>query len=115
MKKLSVTLFAATAIATLGLSGTAMAASSGDVSTMGWPTGCTNGKFDGPLGAKDGWQATCSNSNGGRYKALIICTPILGGNKITLEAPVWTTSGKSIVYCPPYTVRSSGGIMERSY
>ncbi|MEU0457364.1 hypothetical protein ABZ322_31155 [Streptomyces sp. NPDC006129] len=120
MKKLSAALFAAVAITTFGLQSTATAAeagSQGNVSVKGWPTGCKNGKHQAFLGSytAQGWYAECKNSNGGHYKATIICRPMDGGNDIYRDAPVWKSSGKSYVYCPEFTIRLEGGIIERSH
>ncbi|WP_159394807.1 hypothetical protein [Streptomyces sp. H-KF8] len=105
MKKSYSTLLAAMGIAacfTLGLQGTANAA------PTAWPTGCSNGKFD------NGWEARCSNSNGGSYKATVLCKPFDGGDLVVRDAGVWKTSGISYVSCPPLTGVNSGGIITRS-
>ncbi|MYS89851.1 MULTISPECIES: hypothetical protein [Streptomyces] len=120
MKKLSAALFAAAAMTAFGLQSTATAAeagSQGNVSVKGWPTGCTNGKYAKGLGGYTalGWQAQCKKSNGGHYKATIICRPFDGGDDIYRDAPVWKSSGKSIVFCPEASIRVEGGIKERSY
>ncbi|OKI62543.1 hypothetical protein [Streptomyces sp. MJM1172] len=121
MKKLSTALFLA-AIAAFGLQGTAVAAeagsqgASGNVSVKSWPTGCTDGKYSKSLGGYTalGWQATCTKANGGHYKATIICEPFDGGPKFTRDAPVWKTSGKSVVFCPEFSHRVVGGIIEKA-
>jgi hypothetical protein len=120
MKKLSAALFAAVAITAFGLQSTATAAevnSQGNVSVKGHPTGCKDGKYAKSLGGYTalGWYAECKKSNGGRYKASIICRPFDGGDDIYIDAPVWKTSGKSIVFCPESSIRIDGGLLSRSH
>lgn len=111
MKRTAAALFAAsTVIAMGGLQGTASAANS-EVSPMGWPTGCTFGRFTGDDAAA---QAICNKSNGGSYRAVVICAPLDGGKKIVREPSVWKTSGYSYVFCPPMTMYSSSGINQRA-
>ncbi|WP_329337195.1 hypothetical protein OG252_17885 [Streptomyces sp. NBC_01352] len=105
MKKLHSTLFAAMGMAacfTLGTQGAANAA------PAGWPTGCSYGKFD------NGWEARCTNSNGGSYKATVTCQPLDGGALIVRDATVWKTSGISYVFCPPMSFVKGGGIITKS-
>jgi hypothetical protein len=83
------------------------AAEPDDVSVMGWPTGCGNGKYD------NGWSAECSKSNGGSYSASAICRPYDGGPLVFRDA-AWRTSGVSYVFCPPLTQIQSGGINLKS-
>lgn len=83
-------------------------AASEDVSVKGWPTGCYYQKHG------NGALASCSNSNGGSYKASVICTPYDGGDLIVRDATVWKTSGPSIVNCPPLSSFYSAGINKRS-
>jgi hypothetical protein len=117
MKKLSYGLLAGMVIAgsaTLGGASTANAEPradgirSGSASVRAWPTGCTNGKFD------NGWSAKCTHSNGGSYRATVICQPYGGGDKVWRDANVWRTSGISRVFCPPLTQVLSGGIESRA-
>jgi hypothetical protein len=103
MKKVCAILFAAVAMATLGLQGTASA------TTAGWPTGCSYGKYD-----IDGAWAECSKSNGGVYRAVVICKPLDGGLNINKEASVWKTSGVSLVFCPPMSVYQVAGITSKA-
>lgn len=108
MKKLCATLFAAMVLTALGLQGVATAAPAG---ATGWPTGCSNSKIAGG----NGWLAKCSKSNGGHYKAVVICVPWGGeGSLITREAASWSSSGTSAVFCPPNSTVSSGGIMTKA-
>ncbi|MEU9865452.1 hypothetical protein AB0D99_31750 [Streptomyces sp. NPDC047971] len=100
---------AVTATAALGFHGSASAApASGDVTVMGWPTGCEYGSYD------NGSYAKCSRSNGGSYRATVLCYPMHGGNLVSRTAPTWKTSGVSKVFCPPLTLFSSAGIETRS-
>jgi hypothetical protein len=120
MKKLSAALFAAVAITTFGLRTTATAAEAGtqgNVSVKGWPTGCANGKYQAKFEGYTamGWYAECKKSNGGHYKATIICRPYDGGDDIYRDASAWKSSGKSIVFCPESSIRLEGGIIERSH
>jgi hypothetical protein len=90
----------------LGFQGVASAAPTG---ATAHPTGCTyQNNFS------NGAMAKCSKSNGGHYRAVVICTRQDGGGKITLEAPTWRTSGWSQVYCPPLTSFSSAGITTKA-
>ncbi|MGW0710375.1 hypothetical protein ACWD4G_31220 [Streptomyces sp. NPDC002643] len=117
MKKKHSSMLAAMGMAacfTLGLQGTANAAStghasvSGDVSIMAWPTGCSNGKYG------EGWEAQCRNSNGGHYKATVTCSPDSGGKAIVRYPSVWKSKGLSIVHCPPLTFVVGGGIITKA-
>ncbi|UUU25332.1 hypothetical protein [Streptomyces sp. DSM 40750] len=105
MKKTCAMLFAAIAMATLGLQGTANAASTA------WPTGCEYRKYFGDDAASEAW---CDRSNGGSYKAAVICTPLDGGNDVHHEATAWKRSGISYAFCPPRTRYKSAGIVTRS-
>lgn len=91
---------------TLGFQGTASAAPTG---AQGWPTGCTfQSNFN------NGAMAKCEKSNGGHYKAAVDCTRWDGGGVVTIEAPIWRTSGWSQVYCPSQTTFRSAGITTKS-
>jgi hypothetical protein len=108
MRKSSSKLLAAAGLAaclTLGVQGAASAAPAG---ATGWPTGCTNGKFD------NGWEARCTKSNGGHYRANVTCRPEDGGPLVWREATVWKSSGISYVFCPPLTQVLSGGITTKA-
>ncbi|WP_404959150.1 hypothetical protein [Streptomyces sp. 147326] len=105
MKKLYTALLAGTAMAFIGLQGVATAA------PTGWPDGCSN--FRAPVGG--GWVATCSNSNGGHFKATVICQAWDGGGLINVDAVGWSSGNPSFVSCPPHTSVKSGGILTRSY
>ncbi|MFF1498272.1 hypothetical protein [Streptomyces sp. NPDC058304] len=110
MRKLSRGLAAAAmAAAALGFHGTATAATSGEATVSGWPTGCSYGEFD------NGSYATCKNSHGGSYRATVICWPYAGGPLVVHDATAWKTSGLSYAFCPPMTKYSSAGIDERSH
>jgi hypothetical protein len=87
------------------------AVASDDVSVQGWPTGCTYGKIPNEAGA----YASCSNSNGGSYKATVNCARIDGGGIVVRDAGVWKTSGTSYVFCPPLTVYKTAGIITKSW
>ncbi|MFJ7422661.1 hypothetical protein ACIQXD_29275 [Streptomyces uncialis] len=113
MKNKLTVVIAATGMAFLGFQGAASAAPgstpSGDVSVMGWPTGCSD------VIAGNGWSVYCRNGNGGSYKASVICGPLDGGPKVTRDAVSWVRSGWSYVSCPPLTGVISGGFWSRSY
>lgn len=79
-----------------------------EFTAQGWPTGCSTGPVN------NGAYATCSASNGGHYRAIIICEDWYG-QKINRSAPNWLTSGYSVVYCPPLTDRIANGIESRAY
>ncbi|WP_369146892.1 hypothetical protein [Streptomyces sp. R44] len=114
MQKSYRALITATAAAVLGIAGTATATAA-PASATAHPTGCTNSYYKGSYEGMVGWQASCSKSNGGRYKAVVICTPYLGGKDVVLEPTSWQTSGKSYVFCPAFTIVKSGGITTRGY
>ncbi|WP_327185431.1 hypothetical protein [Streptomyces sp. NBC_01334] len=59
-------------------------------------------------------MARCSHSNGGHYKASVLCTRLDGGGKIDIEAVAWRTSGWSKVYCPALTTFYSAGIVTKA-
>ncbi|MFF4424306.1 hypothetical protein ACFY04_26595 [Streptomyces sp. NPDC001549] len=106
MKKRYTALLAGAAMALLGLQGAATAA------PTGWPTGCTNHKS----WTGGGWLATCSHSNGGHYKAAVICTRDDGGPDVTVHSVTWKDDGDfSFIACPPLTSVKGGGIITRSY
>ncbi|MEV6952960.1 hypothetical protein [Streptomyces sp. NPDC051183] len=105
MKKAFVTLLAATAMAGLGLQGTATA------SPTGWPEDCQS--FRAPAG--NGWTAICHNGNGGRWKASAKCAPWNGSPVIQHDAVAWNSSGYSVAYCPPMTDVVGGSFWTRSY
>lgn len=90
--------------ATLAIQGTATAVSAAsEIGVMGWPTGCSYGKWD------NGAWANCSSSNGGHYRARVICTP--GDGSYVHRAPeTWVSEGGSYVWCPPRTGFVSAGI-----
>lgn len=90
----------------LGFQGVATAAPAG---ATGWPTGCTYG-----TNSDNGSLAYCSHSNGGHYKATVICARIDGEGKVVRDAGVWKSSGVSNVYCPPETIYSSAGIITKA-
>ncbi|MFJ2968545.1 hypothetical protein ACIPIC_40550 [Streptomyces collinus] len=107
MKKWSVLLAGGViAASSFGFQGAASAAPTGPT---GWPTGCVSQtNFD------NGAMARCSDSNGGHYRASVICTRLDGGGKINREATAWRTSGWSNVYCPPMTSFFSAGIVTKA-
>ncbi|MFC8201627.1 hypothetical protein ACFUTV_40550 [Streptomyces sp. NPDC057298] len=89
----------------LGFQGAASAAPTGATAR---PTGCTyQSNFS------NGAMASCTNSNGGHYKATVLCTRQDGGGIINLDATVWRASGWSFVYCPALTTFSSAGIITK--
>ncbi|WP_275561598.1 hypothetical protein [Streptomyces sp. 5-6(2022)] len=112
MQKLRGALLAASMMVALGFQGTAAAApaatEAGDVSIMDWPTDCYYGKFS------DGTQAECEKSNGGSYKAVVICTRYDNFEKVVHEPQLWRTSGISYAFCPMGTFYSSSGIKTRA-
>ncbi|WP_158820894.1 MULTISPECIES: hypothetical protein [unclassified Streptomyces] len=106
MKKRYVALLAAAAIAPLGLHALAAAPPTGR------PTGCTDHQSS-PGG---GWLATCGDSNGGHYKAAVICTRSDGAGDVTVHSVDWKDKGEpSYIACPPFTSVKSGGIITRSH
>lgn len=107
MKKWSVLVTgSALAALSLGFEGVASAAPTG---ATAWPTGCVYRNNQ-----NNGAMATCDRSNGGHYKASVQCNRLDGGGVITLDAPVWRTSGWSYVFCPSLTVFSSAAIITKS-
>ncbi|MBT2404283.1 MULTISPECIES: hypothetical protein [unclassified Streptomyces] len=105
MKKMFVTLLAATAMAGLGLQGTATAA------PTGWPEGCKSWKVP----ESNGIAAACSDGNGGRWKASAKCAPWNGDPVIQHDAVAWSSSNTSFAFCPPFTSVVSGSFWTRSY
>ncbi|MGW7333215.1 hypothetical protein ACWGIU_32395 [Streptomyces sp. NPDC054840] len=106
MKKWYTALLAGAATALLGLQGVTTA------TPPGWPTGCTDHKSS--TGA--GWLATCGDSNGGHYKAAVICKRADGGPDVSVHSVAWKDrGGPSFIACPPFTTVKSGGIITRSY
>jgi len=115
MKKRWSVLIASSALVTsvLGFQGPASATSGGSVTVRAHPSGCHYEKYtpDGHHGAR----AWCTNSNGGHYKAIVVCVRILNGEKVSREAPVWQSGGRdSIVWCPPETTTQTPGIMTKA-
>lgn len=107
MKKMSV-LVTSGVVAALSF-GFQSAASAAPTGPTAWPTGCTyQNNFD------NGAMARCDNSNGGHYRASVICIRQDGGGKIDLEAVAWRTSGWSKVYCPALTIFYKAGIVTKS-
>lgn len=100
MKKVCATLFTAVAMAAFGFQGTAAAAQ---------PSGCQYGKAD-----LNGAEARCTKSNGGHYKAIVICRAQDGGPDIAREAGAWKSSGLSLVFCPTMTTYKTAGIMTKA-
>ncbi len=107
LRKRTGVLAAATAMAALGLA--APAASASDVGVLAHPTGCSYGKWQG-----DSSYAECTRSNGGSYRAIVVCTPLDGGPLVTRMPRAWVTSGQSVVFCPPMTVYNYSGIETRA-
>ncbi len=105
MKKTFVTLLAATAMAGLGLQGTATAA------PTGWPEGCTSWSVP----DTNGRAASCSSGNGGRWRAIANCAPWSGAPIIQVDAVAWTSKGTSFAFCPPMTSITGGSYWSRSY
>ncbi|MEV5100049.1 hypothetical protein ACFC5H_35125 [Streptomyces rochei] len=100
------------AASVLGLQGTASATSAGPSTVTAHPTGCSYkiASYDGHRGA----EAECTRSNGGHYKAIVVCKRSLNGERVSREAGVWKSSGLSIVWCPPETVPETPGIMTKA-
>ena len=118
MKKSVSVLRAATGVVAflaLGLQGSAAASPStpsppaGERSASAHPTGCSNAKHG------NGWRAICSNSNGGSYRASVLCRPLAGGAPVQRDPAVWKSSGISVVNCPPLTRVISGSFWTRPY
>ncbi|CAM5590082.1 hypothetical protein SALBM311S_03186 [Streptomyces alboniger] len=107
MKKWSALITGGVVVAfSLGFQGGASAAPTG---ATGKPTGCEyQSNFD------NGAMARCSHSNGGHYKASVLCRRLDGGGLIDLEAVAWRTSGWSNVYCPALTQFYSAGIVTKT-
>lgn len=83
MKKRYSSLLAATGMVAFSILGFQSAAHAA------WPTGCSNGKYE------EGWEASCRNSNGGRYKATVTCIPDGGGKPIVRYPSVWKSRARS--------------------
>ncbi|MBO7936321.1 hypothetical protein JTP77_010190 [Streptomyces sp. S9] len=104
MKKWSVLVASGMVAAfSLGFQGAASAA------PTAWPTGCTY-----QTNFNNGAMARCDHSNGGHYKASVICTRLDGSGLVEFEAVAWRTSGWSNVYCPALTYFKSAGIVTKS-
>ncbi len=107
MKKRYTVLLTGAATALLGLQGGVATAA-----PTGWPTGCTNERSS----TGGGWLATCSHSNGGHYKAAVICARADGGGDVSVHSVEWKDKrDPSSIACPPFTSVKSGGIITRSY
>ena len=114
MKKTLYALFAAMAM-TMGIlttvQGTAAAAAAPtsasavqeDVTIMGWPSGCADGKWD------NGWYGGCSHGNGGSWQVFVTCRPEGGGSTFTRNG-LWKTRGNSYVSCPTLSYAINGGL-----
>ncbi|TWD13166.1 hypothetical protein FB570_11993 [Streptomyces sp. T12] len=100
------------AISVLGFQSTATAASAGPVTVTAHPSGCSYQTLvlDGHRGA----SAQCTKSNGGHYKAIVVCRRVLNGDKVSREAAAWKSSGLSTVWCPPETIEETAGIMTKA-
>jgi hypothetical protein len=96
----------------LGFAGSASAASGGSVTVKAHPTGCDYSTM--VLDGQQGAQAKCTKSNGGSYKAIVVCVRLLNKEEISREAGVWKKSGVSIVWCPPESYAKTAGVMTRS-
>ncbi|MEU6208572.1 MULTISPECIES: hypothetical protein [unclassified Streptomyces] len=105
MKKALTVLVAATAMAGLGIQGTANAA------PTGWPEGC----WTWTVPETNGRAANCSSPNGGSWRASATCQPYDGAPAITWDATSWTKSGMSMAFCPPLTYVTGGTFWTRSY
>lgn len=104
MKRTFVAL-AAVAMACVGLQGTATAA------PAGWPDGCSSWTVP----ESNGRAASCSSSNGGRWKAVAKCQPYNGDPVIEWDSNSWSGSGISFAFCPPMTYVIGGAFWTRSY
>lgn len=101
------------AASALGFQGAASATPGEPVTVKAHPSGCHYEKYtpDGHHGAR----AWCTKSNGGHYKAIVVCVRILNGEKVDREAGVWQSGGRdSIVWCPPETTTGTPGIMTKA-
>ncbi|MBM7442615.1 hypothetical protein JOC24_006059 [Streptomyces sp. HB132] len=85
-------------------------ASAGVVTPQAHPSGCTYSIHGAGI---NGASAKCSNSNGGHYKALVICED-WDNQKVARESQKWVSSGYSYVSCPPMTKPTSAGIMTKA-
>ncbi|WAU84501.1 hypothetical protein O1Q96_35295 [Streptomyces sp. Qhu-G9] len=101
------------AASVMGFQGAAAAAPAGPVAVKAHPTGCSAQIFnpDGQQGA----TAKCNKSNGGHYKAIVVCKRLLTGELIDREAGVWKSGGSpSIVWCPPESASLTAGFMTKA-
>lgn len=100
------------AASVLGFQGAASAASTGSITIKSHPTGCSYEKvsYDDHRGA----EAECTKSNGGHYKAIVVCVRYINGDKVSREAGVRKASGPSIVWCPPETFPETPGIVTKA-
>lgn len=98
----------------LGFQGAASAApTTGPISIKAHPTGCSYEKFT-PEGHQ-GASAKCTQSNGGHYKAIVVCVRSLNGDQVSREAATWQSGGRiSVVWCPPETHAEFPGVMTKA-
>jgi hypothetical protein len=96
----------------LGFQSAASAAPAGPVTVTAHPSGCSYQiiNLDGHRGA----SAQCTKSNGGHYKAIVVCVRVLNGDRVSREAGTWKSSGVSTVWCPPETFEETAGIMTKA-
>jgi hypothetical protein len=102
MRRVFAAFIAAAALSTFAVQGTAVAAA------RAHPSGCKIGSNN-----VNGSFAKCDRSNGGKYKATVLCLPVDGGGPIHREAGVSKTSGYSVVSCPPRTTYMESGLLTR--
>jgi hypothetical protein len=84
--------------------GAGATASASDIGTLARPTGCKAMVF-GDWGA----TATCSNHNGGSFRAIAICKDPETGKVLWGYGP-WKQTGVSLAYCQGATKVTSAGI-----
>lgn len=105
--------FMAASASALGFQGAASAAPAGPVTAKAHPSGCSY-EIQTPDGVQ-GASAKCTKSNGGHYKAIVVCVRSFNGDKISREASAWKSGGKlSVVWCPPESHAETAGVMTKA-
>ncbi|MFF5549343.1 hypothetical protein [Streptomyces olivaceoviridis] len=103
----------ALAVSILGTQQVASAATVRAITVKAHPSDCHYEKFnpDGQQGA----TASCKKSNGGHYKAIVVCVRELNGDRVEREAGFWQSGGKvSYVWCPPESFSETAGILTKA-
>ncbi|MFF8475007.1 hypothetical protein [Streptomyces sp. NPDC015414] len=112
-KRWSILVASGAVAAILGAQGAASAANGGAAPLKSHPSGCHYEKYtpDGSQGAR----AWCNKSNGGHYRAIVVCVRWANGERIDREALAWKSGGKdSIVFCPPESFTETPGVMTKA-